>query len=249
MRIYKNKNPYYKSFIIISAARITLIALPVLILIFYRWKIGGENYLAGFVFAALLTLIIFAYLLLSRHYRILLSGYRGEQKLFKIIKGINRNTDSFECSVFINLPLRYKNNRSEADMLIVGERGILLIEVKNHSGIITGEESHDFWFQHKRFSEKTKKKMLNPVFQLKRQRGIIKSLLRTHGVEAWVENVLFFSNPNVKLNIKLGKNNRAFSNKDELIKFINNLKPQTPLTREKCLKITDIIRRMSEQDT
>ena len=245
MRVYKTPNPYFKKLFVISASRISLCVLPVFLLIFYMWKIGYEDYLTGLVFAALLAGIIAAYAALSHSYRVLLSGYRGERKLYKIIKHIRWGGES---AVFVNLPISYRKNRSEIDMLIVGERGVLIIEVKNHSGVIIGGESDGFWVQRRRFRgerRRSEKKMINPLIQLKRQRGILKSLLRENGLDLWVENLLFFSNPNVKLRLKIGKSGRAFSDRGELIKFINGMKPVPSMTKAKCEMIIDIIRTMS----
>jgi hypothetical protein len=235
MRIYKSKNPYYRSFFILAAARIILCVLPVFLLVFFLWRSGYENYLEIMGFAVVLGGIVVAYALLSRHYRILLSGHRGERALFKILQSIRKSEND---TVFLNLPVEFKGSRSEIDLLLVGERGIIIVEVKNHSGAITGGEGDDFWLQRG-------KKMLNPLIQLRRQRKILKSILRAHGFDVWVENVLFFSNPGVRLSLRLGDSVRAFSNAGELVRFINALKPEFPLTKRECTEVVNIVRRFN----
>ncbi|MCL1822625.1 MAG: NERD domain-containing protein [Oscillospiraceae bacterium] len=245
MQIYKNKNPYYRTLMVLSVSRILLCVLPVFVLVFLLWRMKSKDFLEAALFAVLLVGIIITYAALSRRYRILLSGHNGERALLKIIKQIHWHG---ETAVFTNLPVFHKKNHSEIDMLLVGERGILIIEVKNHSGVIIGEENDDFWVQRKKFREgkSIQKKMINPVIQLRRQRGIIKNLLRDYNLDVWVENALFFSNPNVRLRLSLGKSNRAFSDKDELIHFINFQKPKKQLTKEQVRVIIDIIREMSD---
>jgi hypothetical protein len=240
MQIYRNKNPYYRTLIVLSAARITLVVLPVFVLAFLFWRIGSENYLEIAGFAVLIAGMLLAYAALSRRYSILLSGHNGERALFKIIKHIRWSGD---CAIFTNLPIAHKKNRSEVDMLLVGKRGVLIIEVKNHSGTIIGDAGDDFWSQQKR---STCKKMLNPLLQLRRQRGIIKSLLLEHGYDVWVENALFFSNPNVKLQLNAGKNNRTFCNQKELVTFINGMKPKKALTKREYTRVIEIIRGLEE---
>ncbi|MCL2693746.1 MAG: NERD domain-containing protein [Oscillospiraceae bacterium] len=245
MQIFKNKNPYYRTLLVLSVSRIALAVLPVFVLVFFLWRRGSEDYIEAAGFALLIAGITAAYLALSRRYRILLSGHNGERALQKIIKHIRWSGD---CAVFTNLPVFYRKSHSEIDMLLVGSRGIVIVEVKNHSGVIIGGGDDDFWLQRKKFREgrSAEKKMINPLIQLKRQRGIIKGILQENGLDVWVENVLFFSNPNVRLRLNLNKNNRAFSSKDELIKFINGLKPGKNLTKEQSAKAVRIIRKMSE---
>jgi hypothetical protein len=238
MQIYKNQNPYYRALIVLSAARISLIVLPVFVLSFLLRRLGSENYLEIAGFTVMIAGMLITYAALSRRYRILLSGHNGERALFKIIKHLRLSDD---CAVFTNLPVAYKRNRSEIDMLFISERGILIIEVKNHSGTIIGDAGDDFWIQRKRSTEK---KIINPLLQLRRQRGIIKSLLNEHGFDVWVENALFFSSPNVKLRLNAGKNNRTFCDKDKLVGFINNMEPKRRLTKRELARIVAIIREM-----
>jgi hypothetical protein len=240
MQIYRNKNPYYRTLIALTAARITLVVLPVFVLIFLLWRLGSENYLETAAFTVIIAGMLITYAILSRRYRILLSGHNGERALFKIIKHIKW---SDKCAVFTNLPITHKKSRSEIDMLLVGERGVLIIEVKNHSGIITGGASDDFWIQRKRG---TNKKIINPLIQLRRQRGIIKALLAEHGFDLWVENALFFSNPNVKLKLNPGKSSRTFCNQHELIDFINSMKPKKKLTKRELAGVIVVIKGMRE---
>ncbi|MCL2108393.1 MAG: NERD domain-containing protein [Oscillospiraceae bacterium] len=244
MQIYRNKNPYYRKLFFISVTRIVLIVLPFFVLAFLFWRLRLEHYLEIAGFAVLIAGIAIAYAALTRHYKILLSGHNGERALFKIIKHLRCGEKS---AVFINLPIAHKGNRSEIDMLLIGECGVVIIEVKNHSGVITGGEGDDFWVQRKSFREgkSVEKKMLNPFMQLKRQRGIIKNILRENGADVWVENLLFFSNPNVKLRIDMHrKNNRAFSSKDKLLNYINNLTPHEPLSERTCEKIIGVVRKL-----
>ncbi|MCL2637235.1 MAG: NERD domain-containing protein [Oscillospiraceae bacterium] len=246
MQIFRNKNPYYRKLIVLSAARIMLVVLPVFALSLVFWRLHLANYLEAAGFAVMIAAMLITYAVLSRRYRILLSGHNGERALFKIIKHINRGGT---YAVFTNLPVSYKKSRSEIDMLLIGERGLLIIEVKNHSGIIIGDAGDDFWIQRKKYREgkNAEKKIINPLIQLRRQRGIIKALLAEHGYDIWVENALYFSNPNVKLKLNAGKNNRTFSSQGKLVKFINSMKPRQPLSKRECKRVVEIIKDMSGQ--
>jgi len=228
MRIYKSKNPYNHSFIFIAAARITLCVLPIFLLVFFLWRSGYKNYLEALGFAVVLGAIVVAYALLSRHYRILLSGHRGERVLFKALRYIRKCAHD---TVFLNLPVQYGSSRSEIDLLLVGARGILIVEVKNHSGVITESVFDGF------------------RLQLKRQRKILKNILHEHGYDVWVENALFFSNPHALPRFRPDRNISVFTNASELVRFINGLKPDFPLTRADCNEIVNIVRRFNLNNT
>lgn len=169
----------------------TLPAVLLVIFVMATVPAAEDNrvYLAAYVSAAGIILCGFAYTILGRKYNILISGLRGEKALYKIAKR-HKN----EYRIFLNLPVRYHRNRSEIDMLMVSVKGVLIVEVKNHSGTISGGDKDERWTQFKHYKDgrSTEAEMKNPLKQLARQREILKNILRAKGFDVWIDGVVFF---------------------------------------------------------
>jgi hypothetical protein len=107
-------------------------------------------------------------------------------------------------------------------MLIVNRHGIVIIEVKNHSGYIEGKYRDEELTQTKRYANGkiVTNKIPNPVWQVKRQRDILKNILLSHGYDVWVDGVVFFSNEKVKVTVNGAKRNTVFSDSGELMRFV-----------------------------
>lgn len=193
------------------------IAPFLLLLAFLFFKLYHNKPLA-IVMIILIFLCNVAYSMLARRYNVLNSGRHGERQLFKAIKKLSGNN-----IVFTNLPVRYKRGRSEVDMLLISHKGIIIIEVKNHSGTIHGNWRADKWEQRKYYKDKnTVIEMDNPIKQMRRQRDIVKSILNAAGENVWIDTVLYFSSNNVKLKLNLRENDYICQGKQELVHFLEN---------------------------
>lgn len=241
VKYYKGKSPHIKKLSLMLLTQVSFGIIPVLLLIIYLFRIGDENYAMGFIFIALMLAMLTLYIFISQQYKILLSGYKGERELKKLFKKMKFQE---ECAIFINLPIRYKRNLSEIDLLFVSQNGILIVEVKNHSGTITGSDYDDYWLQEKNYKngKHVEIQMDNPFRQIKRQREILKSILRAENQEMWVDNVLFFSNPKHTLRLQLHQNNYAFGNPNELVEYVNGYKSKKSVSHTDFLKIVDILK-------
>jgi hypothetical protein len=199
---------------------------------------GLTSWLA-IVFISLIFFAFVTYVAAARKYNILISGYRGERILAKIAKNLKGN-----YTVFANLPIRYKSNRSEIDLLIIGENGVLTVEVKNHSGAIIGTDNSEFWIHRKfyRGGKITETEMKNPLKQVKRQREILKNILRAGGHDVWIDSILYFSG-SPALKIKTGTDIFITSSADEILGLIQDYDgSRTPLTPDECADIVRILR-------
>lgn len=192
---------------------------PILLLIAFVWFKMYDAKPLAFVIIGLIFLCNTAYVLLARRYNILNSGRNGEKSLYKAVKKLDGNN-----IIFLNLPIRYKRGRSEVDMLILSTKGIVIIEVKNHSGTISGSWKSEKWEQHKfyRNGKSTITEMDNPIKQMRRQRDIVKSILNAAGEDVWIDTVLYFSNPNVRLKLNLRENDYVCMGTRELMRFLKN---------------------------
>ncbi len=226
MKIHKAKNINKRAAVVLFVLQVIFGTLPAVLLVIFALNSGmisnqkpSDNYLWAYISAAAIILCGFAYIILSRKYNILLSGLKGEKLLYKAAK---RHKNNYH--IFLNIPVRYKRNRSEIDMLMISENGILIVEVKNHSGTIIGGDKDEHWCQYKHYKDghTTESEMKNPVKQLARQRDILKNILRSHGYDVWIDGVVLFSNPFVRLKLNLSNsNNYVVSGEKELDKFIS----------------------------
>ena len=83
---------------------------------------------------------------ISKHVNtdILISGMNGERIATKVLAAL---PDGY--TVFQNLIVIYNNKESEIDNIVVGRRGVFIVEVKNHNGHIAGDLNAIYWTQHK----------------------------------------------------------------------------------------------------
>lgn len=241
-KVIQGNNTNHKKVVGLFVAQVIFGVMPVVLLLafvfFHLYKIQ--------VVAIVFILLIFgcnvAYMLLGRRYNVLSSGIKGEKRLYRAVKKLNGNN-----IIFRNLPVRYKRGRSELDLLIISHSGVIIVEVKNHSGTISGGWKTDKWVQRKfyRDGKTTQQEMENPIKQMRRQRDIVKSILNAAGENVWIDTVLFFSSPNAKLRLSLRENDYVCSSEAELINFLSEYRGGEVLSTSRMKKIADIIKQAS----
>ena len=106
--------------------------------------------------------------------------------------------------VFTNVTISYQNYSQETDLIIVGMKGVYIVEVKNHNGKIVGDAESPEWVQHKvgRGGGRYSKKMNNPVKQVKGQVYKLSKFLKEQGINVWVEGIILFTNSDVIVEVK-----------------------------------------------
>lgn len=237
-KVIRCKNSNNKKIVLLLIIQVFLGVAPVLLLIaFVGFKMYEQKVLA-IVMIALIFLCNVGYMITARRYNILNSGRRGEKQLYKTIKKLGGS-----CVVFLNLPIRYKRGRSETDALIIGEKGIVIIEAKNHSGTISGSWKSEKWTQTKFYSKgkTTSTEMENPIKQMRRQRDIVKSIFNASGEDVWIDTVLYFSNENVRLRLNLRENDYVCLGSKELMNFLENHKTNRKLSPQTIQKYMEIL--------
>lgn len=183
----------------------------------------------------LMILCVIAFPLLSKRYKILHSGTRGEKQLFRTVRKLKGNN-----IIFTNLPVKYKG-RSEVDALLINQGGVMIIEAKNHSGSIYGSWRADKWEQQKhRRNKNITLEMENPIKQMRRQRDIVKGMLNAAGENVRVDSVLFFSNDNVRLNLNLRSEDHVCHGSAELIDFLEKYSRGKVLSKSRAEKCAGI---------
>ncbi len=122
------------------------------------------------------------------------AGRRGEQFANTVIREILKEGDV----LLSNVRLSYDGKNTELDNLIINNRGLFVIEVKNYSGDLVGGEEDYEWIQSKMtpggyFYQKTVK---NPIKQVDRQVYILANYLKQYGYNVWVEGYAFLAEMN-----------------------------------------------------
>lgn len=237
-RIIRCKNANNKKIAVLLVLQVFLGVAPVLLLISFVMFRMYETKPLAIVIIGLIFACNAAYMILARRYNILNSGRNGEKNLYKAVKKLEGNN-----IIFVNLPIRYKRGRSEVDMLIISPKGVVIIEVKNHSGTISGNWRAEKWVQQKfyRNGKTTSVEMDNPIKQMRRQRDIVKSIFNAAGEDVWVDTVLYFSNPSVRLKLNLRENDYVCLGTRELMRFLSEYKSGRTISKAQMEKYANIL--------
>lgn len=236
-KVIRCKNTNNKRIVALAIMQVFLGMGPVLLLISFVWFRLYETKITAIVVISLIFLCNAAYVILARRYNVLNSGRRGEKLLFKTVKHLSGNN-----IIFCNLPIRYKRGRSEADMLIISHRGVIIVEVKNHSGTIQGSWKAEKWEQRKYYRDKTTViEMDNPIKQMRRQRDIVKSILNAAGEDVWIDTVLFFSSSNAKLRLSLRETDYVCLGSRELLRFLETYDKNQVISKIQMEKYAKIL--------
>lgn len=236
-KVIRCRNTNNRKIIALLVVQVFLGVFPILMLVAFVFLRLYEQQILAIVFIGLIFLSNAAYVIVGRWYNILNSGRRGEKQLFRAVKRLPGNN-----IVFRNLPVRYKRGRSELDMLIISHKGVIIVEVKNHSGTIQGNWKADKWEQRKYYRDKnTVQQMDNPIKQMRRQRDIVKSILNAAGEDVWIDTVLYFSSDNVKLKLNLREIDYVCLGSRELMHFLENYDCGEVISRSRMENIARIM--------
>ena len=118
------------------------------------------------------------------------AGRQGEEFATLIIREILREKDT----LLTNVRVTAEGKQTELDNVIINPYGVFIIEVKNYSGTLAGDEDSDHWILTKtsygaNFSQKSVK---NPIKQVKRQVDILSTYLRENGLDHEISGYVFF---------------------------------------------------------
>lgn len=113
------------------------------------------------------------------------AGRRGEYAATNAIKSVLREGDY----LFTNISLSYNDKPTELDNVVVNKYGVFIIEAKTYKGRLYGTEDDYEWIKYKDdgYGNTFKKKVKNPIKQVKRQVYILAKHLEYYGERTWVE--------------------------------------------------------------
>lgn len=122
------------------------------------------------------------------------AGQYGEQIAKRVIEEVLNENDT----LLTNVSVSFNGKETEIDNVIVNNRGVFIIEVKNYNGVLTGSEDEFRWTKDKltpvgNYYRTTVK---NPIKQVKRQVYILSGFFKDQGIKVWVEGYAFLVNGN-----------------------------------------------------
>lgn len=138
--------------------------------------------IASYIFMILAWIVVLAFAIWAKNSFPKLKGKYGE----KMVKKSLEQLDSKEYIIFHDLYVPTKKGTSQIDHVIVYHKGIFVLETKNYTGWIFGNENGQHWTQ---VIYKRKVKFYNPIRQ---NFGHIQALKDYLG-ENTIQNIPFFS--------------------------------------------------------
>ena len=117
------------------------------------------------------------------------AGRLGEKYASSLIKKVLKENDT----LLTNVKISYDGKQAEIDNIVINNRGIFLIEVKNYGGVLIGKEDDYEWLKIKKSSggENYQKVVKNPIKQVNRQVYLLSHFLRQYGCNVWIDGYVF----------------------------------------------------------
>ncbi len=115
-------------------------------------------------------------------------GLRGEYHIYRALEKL-----PIQKRLFTNMYLPKEDGTyTEIDLVMLTNKGIFVIESKNYSGWIFGNENQKFWMQTLPAKKNNKHKFLNPIWQ---NQGHVKAMISSENLDpASVYSLILFSN-------------------------------------------------------
>lgn len=201
---------------------------------FFEGTVGFEILL--FVGVVLLVCCVFFCILAVRYtvgINVLHSGESGENHTANYLSRLPEN-----YLVFQNVPLQHGERKTELDFLVISCNGIFIVEVKNHTGYISGDAKDKYWEQDKISSSGNPyfNEMKNPLKQLGFQIFLLSQKLKAHGVRVWIDGLVFMPGADeVSVN-----SDKVVDSPQKMIKMITETKPRKEISVETLNKIVQV---------
>lgn len=146
--------------------------------------------------------------IMSQKASALRSGLEGEESTAQIVSGLPESYFGFQ-----NIKVTYEGKTSELDMVVVGPTGVFIIETKNLNGTVVGHYENQYWTQKKVGQQGTpySKNFYNPTKQVGTHTYRLAHFLRDRGINVYINNMVYFSNPETVVQIMGSSNIPVFS--------------------------------------
>lgn len=126
------------------------------------------------------------------------AGVVGEEMALSMVSALGD-----ECYVFTNLEVKVDGKRNETDLIVVSPSGLTVVEVKNYSGVLSGDLSDRDFLQRKyhKNGECTEKWESNPVSQVSAPIHKLARYLKDEGISISLRRCALFVNENVEFQL------------------------------------------------
>lgn len=151
---------------------------------YYLWKLEWICLL--FVVILVLGVLIGRYA--RNQYSKMRYGVKGENTIYKYL---TQHLKGYK--VYKNVQLVMNGKEFEIDIVVVSEKGICLIEVKNYRGELYGNIDDRDWLQVKKTKDGKidRIKHKNPIQQLNRQKELLSSYLKKNKIHIHIDGFVF----------------------------------------------------------
>lgn len=172
---------------------------------------------------------------------IIRAGIKGEKSAKKHIKSLQQIGYRVVPNVLVP---KEKGGFRELDFIVVGPKGIFVIESKNMSGSISGNADNKLLSRNKssRRNGSYTSDIENPIYQVKGQVYTIVTYLRKHKINHYVDYIVAFTNKNVSLNISNCEGKvLKLTDGEDIVNYINKIETNKTLTYSEVIKTHNTI--------
>ncbi|MCR4944720.1 MAG: NERD domain-containing protein [Clostridium sp.] len=156
-------------------------------------------------------------------------GIVGENQVKRVLKNLPS-----EYTIINDVLIKYKSITTQIDHIVVCSKGVFVIETKNYSGIIFGDDSSKYWTQKLNGRSNT---FYSPLWQNRTHVNAIRTLLKKYKHISVYSIVVFCGNSNIK---RVKCKDGVISIK-ELSKYIKTYKAEKYLEKEDIKNVSNII--------
>lgn len=173
------------------------------------------------------------------------AGLTGEENVLRILKKLN---NKYYIFTDINLPRREGINSAQIDTIVLSNRGITIVEVKNIKGLAVGNIKDEYIdiIKYKKNGDTYSKEIYNPYKQVKGHAYKLSKYLNHYGIDIFIEGIVFFNQ--VEEGVKpfkiKGSKKKIFYKERKLLKRIKGNK--NFIDRDNLEKIIEILEEISE---
>ena len=153
---------------------------------------------------------------------------KGEKEVNNLLNKINR------YKLLSDVMIKSQNGTSQIDHILIGKKGIFVMETKDYSGLIYGDEYSKYWTQ---IINRNSNQFYNPIRQ---NYGHVKSLERCIKRNDIFISVVVFTN---KSKLKKVKTDTPVIQLNKLKRFIKRYKSDIRLSKNEIDEIYDLIRK------
>lgn len=115
------------------------------------------------------------------------SGYKGELHFLKLVQ----NELQCEPILLFDLLLEINGSECQIDCLLIFQKELIIIEVKNYQG--------DFFIENNEWYILSKEKIKNPLYQLQRTELLLSQFLKQHQLPLKMKSFVVFTHPEFQL--------------------------------------------------